>query len=130
MPVRLSDDMVRMFTDKNFGHLATIMRDGSPQVTPVWVDWDGECILVNTAVGRLKQTNVERDPRVAISVVDSSNPYRRLSVRGRVTESKKEGAKEHISKLSLKYRGDPKYPLAPGEERIILRILPEKVTHH
>jgi len=115
---------------KNFGYLATLMEDGSPQVTPTWLDTDGEHILVNTALGRLKYENVLRDPRVAISVADQANPYNMATVRGRVVEHTTNGAEEHIDKLAKKYFGLEKYPgRVPGEKRVILKIKPERVFH-
>ncbi len=118
-----------LFTNKNFAFLSTLMKDGSPQVTPVWVDIDGNDILVNTAEGRTKQKNVTRDPRVAISVVDGTNPYTMVTVRGKVVEQLAEGANNHIDLMAKKYLGMDKYPFAmPGEKRILLRIKPEKVA--
>jgi PPOX class probable F420-dependent enzyme len=118
-----------LFTNKNFAFLSTLMKDGSPQVSPVWVDIDGDEILVNTAEGRVKQKNVTSDPRVAISVADSANPYTMISVIGRVVEQTPEGAGNHIDLMAKKYLGMDKYPFAaPGEKRILLRIKPEKVT--
>ncbi|MCS7206563.1 MAG: PPOX class F420-dependent oxidoreductase [Dehalococcoidia bacterium] len=127
MPVALSAGVKALLEKPVFAHLATIMRDGSPQVTPVWVDTDGTYILVNTAQGRVKERNVRRDNRVALSAVDPQDPYRRLQVRGRVVEVRTQGAVEHIHKLSHKYRGQP-YPLRPGEQRVILVIAPEHIS--
>jgi PPOX class probable F420-dependent enzyme len=118
-----------LFMNKNFAFLSTLMKDGSPQVSPVWVDIDGDEILVNTAEGRVKQKNVTLDPRVAISVADSANPYTMISVRGRVVEQAAEGANNHIDLMAKKYLGVDKYPFAmPGEKRVLLRIKPEKVV--
>ncbi|WP_322795569.1 PPOX class F420-dependent oxidoreductase [Tepidiforma sp.] len=112
----------------NFAHLATLMPDGSPQVTPVWVDLDGVTILVNTAEGRVKTRNLDRDPRVALSIADQQNPYRYIQVRGRVIERTHEGADAHIDKLAKKYLGQDRYPFRrPGEQRVIFRIQPEHV---
>lgn len=112
----------------NFAHLATLMPDGSPQVTPVWVDLDGDTILVNTAEGRVKTRNLDRDPRVALSIADGQNPYRYIQVRGRVIERTHEGADAHIDKLAKKYLGQDRYPFRrPGEQRVIFRIQPEHV---
>ena len=106
------------------------MNDGSPQITPVWIDFDGQFFLVNTAEGRTKQKNFERDSRVALSVVDQTNPYNTVSVRGRVVEQTANGADEHVDKLAKKYLGVDKYPFkAPDEKRIILKIKPEKIFH-
>lgn len=117
-----------LFSGKNFAYIATLMKDGSPQLSPVWVDIDGDTILVNTAEGRVKHKNVSRDPRVAISVFDSANPYSMVTVRGRVVAQEKDGADSHIDLMAKKYLGMDKYPgRAPGEKRILLRIKPEKV---
>ena len=118
----------KLFEGKNFAFLATLMKDGSPQVTPTWVDIDknNNTILVNTAEGRVKHRNISRDPRVGVSVIDSSNPYHMVSVRGRVVEQiKGKDADEHIDKLTKKYLDKEKYPRRrPGEERLLLRIKP------
>lgn len=127
MPAQLSERARSLLEKPVLAHLATLMRDGSPQVTPVWVDTDGTHILVNTALGRVKERNVRRNPRVALSVTDPQDPYRRLQVRGRVVEMRTQGAEEHIHKLSYKYRGQP-YPLRPGEQRVILVIAPEHIS--
>jgi PPOX class probable F420-dependent enzyme len=123
----------KLFEGKNFAFLATLMKDGSPQVTPTWVDIDknNNTILVNTAEGRVKHRNISRDPRVGISVIDSSNPYHMVSVRGRVVEQiKGKYADEHIDKLTKKYLDKEKYPRRrPGEERLLLRIKPQHVVH-
>ena len=125
-----NQEIKRLFDCKNLAYLATLMDDGSPQVTPIWVDVEGNVILVNTAEGRVKHKNVSRDPRVAISTVDHANPYEMVTVRGRVVEQTRRGADEHINKMAKKYLGMDKYPFKmPGEQRILLRIQPEKVFH-
>jgi PPOX class probable F420-dependent enzyme len=125
----MSRGVRKLFEEANFGHLATLMPDGSPQVTPVWVDFDGRYVLVNTAEGRQKARNIRRDPRIAIDVVGQGNPYAFASVRGRVAEITSEGAEEHIDRLAKKYLGRDKYPFRqPGERRIILKIAPEHVS--
>jgi PPOX class probable F420-dependent enzyme len=112
-----------------FASLATLMPDGQPQVTPVWIDADNGHLLVNTAKGRQKHRNVQRDPRVAVTLVDPDNPYRYVEIRGRVVEMTENGATEHIDKMARKYLGKDKYPFAqPGEQRILLKIQPEH-TH-
>lgn len=114
---------------KNFAHVATLMPDGSPQTTPVWVDVDGESITFNTARGRTKYENLRRDPRVALSVPNPDNPYEYLQVRGRA-ELVEEGAEEHIDKLAKKYMGVDSYPMRQeGEVRVIVRIVPEAFQH-
>lgn len=113
---------------KNFAHLATLMDDGSPQTTPVWIDMDGGDLLVNTSDGRVKQKNLDRDGRVAISITDHANPYRYIQVRGVVDAKEPDEGYEHINKMAKKYLGQDKYPyLRPGEKRLIYRIRPESV---
>jgi PPOX class probable F420-dependent enzyme len=127
--VQLTPDQLKFIEDTNLAHLVTLMKDGSPQVTPLWVDHDGSHILVNTAEGRQKPRNLARDARVALSITDHANPYRYIQVRGRVVEITREGAWEHINKLARKYMGrDAQYPERSGEVRIILKIEPEHVT--
>jgi PPOX class probable F420-dependent enzyme len=112
---------------KAFANLATLNADGSPQVTPVWVDFDGTHVLVNTAKGRVKTRNLEREPRVALAISEPENPYRYLGIQGRVTEITESGADAHIDKLAHKYMGKD-YPFrAPGEKRVIIKIAPDKV---
>jgi PPOX class probable F420-dependent enzyme len=127
--VQLTPDQLKLIEETNLAHLVTLMKDGSPQVTPLWVDHDGSHILVNTAEGRQKPRNLARDRRVALSITDHANPYRYIQVRGRVVEITREGAREHIIKLARKYMGrETQYPERPGEVRIILKIEPEHVT--
>lgn len=110
-------------------HVATLMPDGSPQSTPVWVDLEGDSIVLNSAQGRLKDKNIRRDPRVSLSATDPDNPYKMLSVRGRVTEITTQGADDHIDKLAKKYLGKDKYPFRrPGEVRVIYRVEPIAVS--
>lgn len=117
-----------LFEKRAFAHLATLMPDGSPQVTPVWVDFDGSYILVNTSVGRQKDRNMRRDPRVALSITDPDNPYRRLQIRGRVVEITEEGARAHIDRMAHKYLGLDEYPyMEPGEVRVLYKIEPQRV---
>lgn len=125
-----SEPVSRLLQGKNFGYIATLMPDGSPQVTPIWIDTDGEHVIVNTAIGRLKDENVMRDPRVAVAVFDQSNPYNMVTVRGKVVERTANGAEEHIDKMAKKYLGLDKYPgRAPGEKRVLLKIKPDKIFH-
>ncbi|MSO57095.1 MAG: PPOX class F420-dependent oxidoreductase [Acidobacteria bacterium] len=110
-----------------FAQLATLNANGSPQVTPVWVDFDGTNILVNTAKGRVKAKNLEREKRVALSIQDPENPYRYLGVQGRVVEITEAGADAHIDKMAKKYMGKDSYPFrTPGEVRLIVKIVPDK----
>jgi PPOX class probable F420-dependent enzyme len=117
-----------IFQKKSFAQLATLMPDGSPHVAPVWIDYDGQYILVNTAKGRVKDRNMRRDPRVGMDLLDPDNPYRHISIRGRVAEVTEKGADEHIDKLTKKYIGQDKYPYrGNGEVRVIYKIEPEAV---
>lgn len=118
-----------LFKKKAFANLATLMPDGRPQVTPVWVDYDGRYVVINTAQGRQKDKNLARDGKVALSVMDPDNPYRYLEVRGRVVERTVDGADQHIDAMARKYLGQDKYPFRkPGEVRVIYRIEPEHTT--
>ena len=127
--VRLTEQQKKFLLDKNFVHLATLMKDGSPQVTPVWVDFDGSNVLVNSERKRVKVQNVKRDPRVALAVFDMANAYNFIEIRGRVVDITTEGGAEHIDKMAKKYLGQDKYPFnQPGDVRVIIKIEPEKVT--
>lgn len=126
----IDDSVIRLLTGKNFAFVATLMKDGSPQITPTWIDYDGKTILINTAEGRTKQKNLSRDQRVAISIVDQNNPYNMVTIRGKVIEQTIKGADEHIDKLAKRYLGVDKYPFrSPTEKRIILKVTPEKIFH-
>ena len=113
---------------KAFANLATINADGTPQVTPVWFDWDGSSIRINTARGRLKDKNLRRTPSVALSIMDPDNPYRYVQVRGRVAAVTESGADAHIDSLAKKYMGQDRYPYRkPGEVRVTFTISPDRV---
>jgi PPOX class probable F420-dependent enzyme len=117
-----------LFDKKAFAHLATVGADGAPQVTPVWVDYDGSHVRFNTARGRVKTRNLERNPRIALSVQDPDNPYRYVQVRGRVVEVTEKGADEHIDALAKKYLGQDRYPnRRPGEVRVTVKVAPDAV---
>jgi len=117
-----------LFTKKAFAHLATVGGGGAPQVTPVWVDFDGTYVRFNTAKGRVKVRNLARDPRIALSIQDPDNPYRYVQVRGRVVEVTERGADAHIDALAKKYLGQDKYPFRrPGEVRVMYKVVPESV---
>ena len=117
-----------LFNKRAFAHLATMMNDGTPQVTPVWCDFDGTHVRINTARGRVKDRNLEANPRVALSAQDPDNPYRYVQVRGRVAEMTEQGADAHIDALAKKYIGKDKYPnRQPGEVRVMVKITPESV---
>ena len=116
---------------KTFLFLATLMPDGSPQVTPIWFNTDGEYILINSAQGRVKDRNMRARPNVSCCITDPANPYRYIQIRGRVVEYTTVGANDLIDSLAFKYRGLVKYPFrTQGEKRIIFKILPEKVDAH
>ncbi|HEY4345997.1 MAG TPA: PPOX class F420-dependent oxidoreductase [Gaiellaceae bacterium] len=124
----LSEKQAKLFTDRNWGVIATIREDGSPQATPVWIDYDGENVLVNSARGRTKVKNIERDPRATVTVLpaeDQQSGYVMVSGPAKIVD---EGALEHINMLAKKYLGEDKYPyLGPGEQRVIIQIDPERV---
>jgi PPOX class probable F420-dependent enzyme len=125
----IPDTFLDLFTKKAFAHLATLMPSGEPQVTPVWIDYDGERIVLNTAAGRQKDKNLQRDGRVSLSIPDPDNPYRYLEVRGRVSERTTSGADAHIDKMAKKYLDKDKYPFRqPGEVRVIFKVKPEHIT--
>src|SRR6058998_898639 len=126
----LTESARKMLEGKNFVYLATVNPDGTPQVTPVWVDTDGKFVLVNTAIGRVKQRNLKKDPRVALAISDPSDPYYFLQIRGKVVEQiTGPVAEQHIDKMAKKYHGKDKYEhRRPGEKRVILKIEPEKVS--
>ena len=120
-------DLLQM-TKPAFAQLATVNADGTPQVTPVWVDFDGTHVLVNTARGRVKTKNLERNPRVALSISDPENPYRYVGIQGRVVEMTEKGGDAHIDKMAKKYLNKDSYPFRqPGEVRVIVKIAPDKV---
>src|SRR5580704_8635888 len=123
------DKYADLFKKKAFANLSTLMQDGSPQVTPVWVDYDGRYVRVNSALGRVKDKNIRRDPRVSLAIQDPENPYRYVEIRGRVVEITQDGADEHINKLSQKYLGKPVYPFRQSAEvRVLYKIKPEHVS--
>jgi len=121
----LTPEQEKLLTEPNFAHVATLRPDGSPQVTVVWVDWDGENVLLNTTPDRAKARHLQRDPRVALDVVDRDSSYRYVEISGRA-ELVEEGAVDHIHALSRKYTGRP-FTLGRGERRVIVRIAPDRV---
>jgi PPOX class probable F420-dependent enzyme len=127
MAAELSATQVEFLREKHIAHVVTLLGDGSPHVTPIWVDTDGKAVLINTARGRVKERNLARDPRVAISIADESDIYRWLAVRGRA-QLVDEGATELINALNQKYTGNPDYPLPLGEKRVTVRIIPERIS--
>lgn len=125
----LTDDARELLEKPNFAHVATLMSDGSPQVSPVWVHAEGDEVVFNTAEGRVKERNMRRDDRVALSIADRDNPYASLLIRGRVAEITHDGADDHINDMTRKYLDQDEYPFRQsGEVRVKVRITPETVT--
>ncbi len=129
MVAQLTDAQKKMLTDKNFAHVATLNKDGSPQVSPVWVTYDGTHVIINSEKKRLKVRNLKRDPRVSLSVQNGENPYQYVEIRGRVTRITEEGGPEGIDWFAKKYMGVDTYPMnKPGDVRVVIKIEPEHVT--
>lgn len=125
MAKKLTKEDTELLSEPQIANVAIVLRDGSPHVTPVWIDTDGEAVLFNTFKGNVKYHNLIRDPRVAISVVDKADPYRTLNVRGRV-EFVEEGADAHLDRLAKKYLNKDVYPWHdPNQQRLIARVIPE-----
>jgi PPOX class probable F420-dependent enzyme len=129
MPESIPEKYRDLVQKRAFASLGTLMPDGSPQVTPVWCDVDGDYVIFNSAKGRQKDRNVRRDPRVSLAIVDPDNPYRYLEIRGRVVEITEQGADAHIDKMAKKYLGVDKYPYRQKvETRVMYKIQPEHTT--
>jgi PPOX class probable F420-dependent enzyme len=120
------DDLLSL-ERRAFAYLALVLSDGTPQVTPVWFDWEDGLVVINTARGRVKDKVMRRHPVVAILIADPANPYRYLQIKGPVVFESEESAYEQICSLQQKYHGDRNYPKRPGEVRVIYKIKPEKV---
>ena len=129
MPAELGDDLLQLLRDRAWCFIATTMPDGSPQLTQTWVDTDGTNVVINTVAGFQKVRNVERDPRVAITVADPAMPVRYFQIRGTVVGLTPEGGAEHIDELSQRYTGAP-YPWWGGRDqvRLIMTIAPDKIS--
>ncbi|WP_458206176.1 PPOX class F420-dependent oxidoreductase [Haladaptatus sp. NG-SE-30] len=127
---RIPEKYHDLFERKSFANFATVMPDGTPQITPVWVGYEDDHLLVNTATGRQKEKNVRRNPKVGIDVLDPDDPYRYVSARGEVVEVTEDGAVEHINELTRRYMGQDEYPNLDEEEgeRVIIRIRPDRVV--
>ena len=128
----LTEPVIKIIKDKNFAFLGTIMKDGRPQVSPIWIDIDdnNNIILFNTAQGRIKHKNISRDPRISLSLVDKNNPYSMVTIQGTVIEQTTIGADEHIDKLAKKYLNTDRYPgHSPSVKRVICKIKPEKMYY-
>jgi PPOX class probable F420-dependent enzyme len=129
MPQVIPENYLDLFQKRAFASLATLMPDGGPQVTPVWIDFDGTHVIVNSAMGRVKDRNMRARPRVSVMISDPENPYRYLEIRGKVVEITEAGADAHINKMAKKYLGVDKYPFGqPGEVRVLYRIEPSKTS--
>jgi PPOX class probable F420-dependent enzyme len=124
--IQLNDRQAELLWSDNIAIVATVRADGTPQLTPTWVDYDGEHVLINTAEGRAKPRNLGRNPEVSVCVVDSEDDHNWVSITG-TAQLTHEGAEEHIHKLSRKYTGDD-YPLKPDEQRVLVKITPERVN--
>jgi PPOX class probable F420-dependent enzyme len=128
--IGMTEQVTRILREPNFAFLGTLMKDGRPQVTPVWIDFDNDHILINTAEGRIKHKNLTRDPRVSLSLVDKNNPYSMVTIQGTVVDQIKDGADEHIDKLAKKYLKAEKYPgHSPSIKRIIIKIKPDRIFY-
>lgn len=128
MAEKLNEKQIQLLHGKNLAYIGALSDDGSPQVTPVWIDYDGTHVIFNTEKNRAKTRNLEKDPRVAVTVADAANPYSYVEIRGRVVEMSADGADVHIDKMAMKYLGQEKYPFnRPGDVRIIVKIEPLKV---
>jgi PPOX class probable F420-dependent enzyme len=126
----IPDEAKHLFENKDFAHVATLNADGSPQVSAVWIGLDGDLITFNTAEGRLKTKNLQRDPNVAISIAGQENPYENLIVQGKVVDLTHDGADEDIDALAKRYLDADSYPFRQeGEQRVIVKIEPQKVNH-
>ncbi|HEX7257186.1 MAG TPA: TIGR03618 family F420-dependent PPOX class oxidoreductase [Nitrososphaeraceae archaeon] len=126
----LTEPVIKIIKDKNFAFFGTVMKDGRPQVSPVWIDIEDndDIILINTAQGRIKHKNISRDPRVSLSIIDRNNPYSMVSIQGTVIEQTTIGADQHIDKLAKKYLNIDRYPShSPSIPRVICKIKPEKM---
>jgi len=126
---QLSAEIKALVRGANFGHLATLMRDGTPHVDPVWIDIEGETILVCSGVGSLKAKNTKRDPRVGLSVIATDNPYKEAQLRGRVVEHRSDSNFTIIDRVSHKYTGKPFPFREKPAERIVLVIAVERARY-
>jgi PPOX class probable F420-dependent enzyme len=124
---KLTEAQAEFLREGHLAIVATVRPDGTPQLTPTWVDSDGKHVLVNTAEGRVKPRNLRRNPNIAVAVIDRDNPYRWLAVTG-TAELEHEGAEEHIDALAHRYTGRESYGVAPDEQRVIVRVTPRQIT--
>lgn len=124
--VKIPETHQDILAKRSFAHVATVSDNDMPQVTPVWVEYDGDHVLINSAKGRKKDQNLRTHPKVALSIQDPDNPYRYIGLQGAIVDITEEGGYDHINKLSHKYRGQD-YPKNPGEVRVIYKIAPTRV---
>ncbi len=127
---KLTEKARKMLEGKNFVYLATVNPNGTPQVTPTWVDTDGNHVLINTALGRVKHRNMKKNPHVAMAITDQANPYNLIVIQGKVVDHVTgQVAEDHIDKMAKKYRGQEKYAnRKAGEHRVLVKIQPIRVT--
>lgn len=130
--IELTETAQELLDGPNTAYVATVMKDGSPQVSPMWVDREDGYVLLNTIIGRVKEKNLRRDPRIALTVPENGNPLRKIEIRGRVVEfTEGQPADDHIDRLSLKFTGEPEYQWGePGQRRVMLRIEPESLSEY
>ena len=128
MALKLDKKAIKLIEGKNFAFFAVVLPDGSPHVTPVWIDHEGDLVLLNTALGRVKQKNATKGRQVSVSVADQDNMYERITIQGRVVEQTQSGADAHIDKLANKYTGAKKYERSsPTEKRVTIKIEPLRI---
>jgi PPOX class probable F420-dependent enzyme len=131
MADKIEGRVAELLDDRNFAQVATTGGDGSPHVTPVWVDHDGQHIVLNTAEGRAWPANARRTGKIAINVLNNENPYEYVFIQGTVAEDTTDGADEHIDKLAKKYLDADEYPFrTDAEQRLIIKVAPEKIRHN
>jgi PPOX class probable F420-dependent enzyme len=131
MAAKLDTRTRELLQAPNFCHVATLRRDGAPHVVPVWVDVDGDRVLMNSAEGRAWPSNLDRDPRTTLTIMNMANSYEYVMIRGHLAEKTTDGAEEHIDFLSEKYLGEPEYPFRqPGDVRVKVYIEPDTVRRH
>jgi PPOX class probable F420-dependent enzyme len=130
MAEKIQGRVAELLGGKNFAQVATTRKDGTVNVTPVWVDHDGDHVLLNTSEGRAWPASARRTGQIAMNVLNHENPYEYVYIQGSVDQGTHEGAEEHIDRMAQKYLGVDKYPYhQPGDQRILFKVTPEKVTH-
>jgi PPOX class probable F420-dependent enzyme len=129
MKAEIPEQYLDLIQQPAFANLATVMKDGSPHVTPVWFDYDGEHVRINSAKGRVKDRNMRNNPKVALAIMDPKNPYRYLEIRGQVVEITQDGADEHIDRLAKKYLNADHYPnRSASEVRVMYKVTAEHIS--